>query len=90
MLLIFCLWKKKKIYLAYVSKHNSNGEKQVTLLLIANGEGCKTKSEGRWWHYLAVKKISALLRGITSKNNDDFYFLNCLHSFRTKERTSIS
>ena len=32
------------------------------------------------------KKLSALLRGITSKNNDGFYFLNCLHSFRTKNK----
>ena len=37
-------------------------------------------------HYFAVKKLSALLRGITSKNNDDFFCLNCLHSFRTKSR----
>ena len=36
------------------------------------------------WHYLAVKKLSALLRGITSKHDADFYCLNCLHSFRTK------
>ena len=28
----------------------------------------------------------ALLRGITSKNNGDFYCLNCLHSFRTKHK----
>ena len=32
------------------------------------------------------KKLSALLRGITSKNNGDFYYLNCLHSFRTKKK----
>ena len=25
------------------------------------------------WHYLAVKKISALLRRKPSKSNDDFY-----------------
>ena len=25
------------------------------------------------WHYLAVKKLPVLLRGITSKNNGDFY-----------------
>ena len=31
--------KKKKIYPAYVSKHNSNREKQVILLMISNGEG---------------------------------------------------
>ena len=43
--------------------------------MIANEE-----KEG--WHYLPVKKTpSALLRGITSKHDGDFYCLNCLHSF---------
>ena len=34
------------------------------------------------------KKLSLLLRGITSKskNNDDFYCLNFFYSFRTKEQ----
>ena len=32
------------------------------------------------------KNLSALLRGITSKNNGDSYCLNCLHSFRTKNK----
>ena len=36
---MFCMLKKKKIYLAYVSKHNSNREKQVILLIIPNGKG---------------------------------------------------
>ena len=49
------------------SKFNSNREKQVILLMIPNGED---------WHYLAVTKLSVLLRGIKSKNNDDFYCLN--------------
>ena len=31
------------------------------------------------WHYLAIKNISGLLRGITSNHNGDFYCLNCLH-----------
>ena len=35
------------------------------------------------WHYLAIKNISGLLRGITSNHNGDFYCLNCLHSYRT-------
>ena len=33
-----------------------------------------------------TKKPSALLRGITSKKNGYFYCLNCLHSFRTKNK----
>ena len=35
------------------------------------------------WHYLAVKSLPALLRGITSRNNVDFYCLSCFHSYRT-------
>ena len=41
------------------------------------------------WHYLAVKKISALLRGITSKNYYDFYCLNYLYSLRTKNTLEL-
>ena len=37
-------------------------------------------------HYLAIKNISGLLRGITSNHNGDFYCLNCLHSYRTKSK----
>ena len=70
--------KKKNINPAYVSKHNSNRQKQVILLMTSNGE--------KLWHYLRVKKLSALLREITSKNNGNFYCLNCLHSFRTKNK----
>ena len=32
------------------------------------------------------KKLSALLRGITSKNNGDSDCLNCFHSFRTENK----
>ena len=32
------------------------------------------------------KKMSALLRGITSKHDGDFYCLNCFHSFRTQNK----
>ena len=38
------------------------------------------------WHYLAVTKLPALPKGITSKNNGDFYYLNCPHSFRTENK----
>ena len=40
------------------------------------------------WHYLAANRLSALLRGITSKNNGDFYCLNYLHSFRAKHNSN--
>ena len=65
----------KNISLAYKSKHNLNREEQVILLMISNGEK---------WHYTAVTRLSGLLRGVTSINNGDFYFLNCFHVFRTK------
>ena len=35
------------------------------------------------WHYLAVKSLVALLRGITSNHHGDFYCLNCFHSNTT-------
>ena len=34
------------------------------------------------WYYLAIKSIPALLRGVTSTHNGDFYCLNCFHSYR--------
>ena len=54
--------------------------------MIPNGEGHEARSEGRQWHYLAVKKLSALLRGIASKIHSDFYCLNCLYSFVTENK----
>ena len=42
--------------------------------------------EKEGWHYLAVKKLSVLLHGITSKHKCDFYCLSCLHSFRTENK----
>ena len=50
---------------------------RYNFLMIPNEKG---------WHYLAVKKLSALLRRITSKHNGKFYCLNCLHSFRTENK----
>ena len=67
----------KKIEVAYKSKHNLTREKQVILLMISNGEN---------WHYLVVKSLSGLLTGITSNHKEDFYCLNCFHSYRTKNK----
>ena len=36
------------------------------------------------WHYLSVKSLSALLKGITSDHKGDFYCLNYLHSYSRK------
>ena len=41
-------------------------------------------SNGENWHYLTVKNLSGLLKGITSNHEGDFYCLNCFHSYKTK------
>ena len=80
--------KKEKIYPAYVSKHKSNHEKQVIILMVSNGETHKSKSKGRsqQWNYLAVKKLSPLIRGIISRSYEDFSCLNCPYSFATEKK----
>ena len=67
----------KIINIAYKSKHNLIREKQAILLIISNGEK---------WHYLTVKNLSGLLRGITSNHNADFYCLNCFCAYSTKNK----
>ena len=79
---MLCILKKKiYIYPAYVSKHNSNREKQIIILMISNG--------GKW-HYPAVKELSALLTGTTSKHHGDFYYLNYLYSFAREKKNWIA
>ena len=41
---------------------------------------------GKKWHYLAVKSLSALLRGKTSNHNGDFQCLNFFQSHSTKNK----
>ena len=43
-------------------------------------------TDGEKWHYLVVKTLSALFRGITSKHIWDFYCLNCFHSCSKKKK----
>ena len=52
--------KEKETCPVYISKVNSNCEKQIILLMIPNEE-----KEG--WHYFAVKELSTLLRGTISQ-----------------------
>ena len=53
--------------------------------MIRNGTGCDAELERRW-HYFVVKKLSALFRAITSKHYGNFFCLNCLYPFRTKNK----
>ena len=52
---LFVPHNKKEIELAYTSKYNYKHKKQVILLMITD--------DGKRWHYLAVRSLSALLRG---------------------------
>ena len=40
-------------------------------------------TDSKKWHYLVVRSLLTLFRGITSSNNEDFYSLNYFHSYRT-------
>ena len=55
----------EEIRRAYISKYNHKRKNQVILLMITD--------DGERWHYLAVRSLSALLRGISSSNNGDFF-----------------
>ena len=72
---MYVLEGEKTIRHAYKSKYNLTRENQVVLLMISDGEK---------WHYLTVRSLSALLKGITSKHKGDSC-LNCFRSYRTKE-----
>ena len=61
----------------YLKNYLEFFEKQVISLIIRN-------EEKKDWHYLTVKKLSALLRTITSKHDGNYYCLDCLHSSKTK------
>ena len=67
----------EEIARAYIPKYNSKCKNQVILLMI---------TDGKKLCYLAVKSLSALLRGVTSKHDGDFYCLNCFHLYRTKNK----
>ena len=78
--ILYVPFNTKKIEIAYKSKYNLIRDNQIVLLMISNGEN---------WHYLAVKIISRLLRGISSNHNSDYYCLNCFHSYRTENKLNV-
>ena len=61
----------EKIRLASKSKHTFKRQNEVILLMI---------TDGKRWHYLVVKSVSALLRD----HKGHFYCLNCFHLYSTK------
>ena len=76
--IIYLPYNTKQIKQAYISKYTNERDNHVNLLMITDG----TTN----WHYLAIKNISGLLRGITSNQNGDFYCLSCFHSYRTNRK----
>ena len=75
--ILYVPFNTKKVEIAYKSKYNIIRDKQIILLMRSNGEN---------WHYLVVKNLSRLLRGISSNHDGDFYCLNCFHSYRTENK----
>ena len=76
--ILFVPYNTKQIRPGYISKYNHKRDNHVILLMITNDD--------KNWHYLTVKSISKLLRGITSNHKGDFYCLNCFHSYTTKKK----
>ena len=80
LLLTFCILERK-ICSAYISKINANCEKQIVLLMIPN-------KEKEQWHYLAVKKQSTLLTGITS--NIMVIFIACIVFILLEQKINLN
>ena len=70
----------RKLNVAYKSKNNLTCDKQVILLMI---------TDGKKWHYLVVKNLPGLLRGITSSHHGEFYCLSCFRTYRTKNKFEL-
>ena len=78
--ILYIPFNTKKIEIGYKSKYNLIRDNQILLLMISNGKN---------WHYLAVKSLSRLLKGITSNHDGDYYCLNCFHSYRTENKLNV-
>ena len=79
--ILFVPHNTQEIRQSYISKHNKTRDIDANLLMITDGTGK--------WHYLAIKSIAALLRGVTSTDNGDIYCFNCFHSYRSLDTLKI-
>ena len=55
---------------------NNSREHKVTLLMITEDD--------KNWHFVSVKNVQRLCRGIFSNNHSDFYCMNCMHAYRIR------
>ena len=78
--ILYVPFNTKKIEIAYKSKYNLIRDNQMILLMISNSKN---------WHYLAVKSLSRLIRGISSNHNSDYYCLNGFQSYRTENKLNV-
>ena len=69
---------EKKINLIQRSEQNHKRQHIVDLLMITDNQNN--------WHYLTIKNMKRLTRGITSSHHGDFFCRNCMHSFRTENK----
>ena len=75
--ILYVPYNTKEIRQAYISKHNKTRNIHTNLLMITDGTGN--------WHYLEIKSIPGLLRGVTSKHGG-YYCLNCFQLYITKKK----
>ena len=75
-----------KIQQGYISKYNTKRAKCADVQMY---EMYADVEKGKKRNYTAIKSLPALLRGVTSTNNGDFYCRNCLGSFRTQETLDL-
>ena len=47
------------------------------------------RTDGKEWRYFAVKKLSPLLKNITSNDKEEFYCLNCFHLYSTVNKLKM-
>ena len=75
--ILYVVKNTKIISVVYKSKYNNERKKQVILLMIG---------DSKKYHYIAVTNLSALLQKMPSNHKKYFYYLNCFHSYTTKNK----
>ena len=66
----------KKLTLIRKSDYSHKCQYIVDLLMITDNQNN--------WHYITIKNMKRLIRGVTSNHHGDFFCRNCMHSYRTE------
>ena len=66
----------EKFNLICKSDYNRQHQHIVDLLMITHSQNN--------WHYLTIKNMKRLIRGVTSNHQGDFFCRNCMHSYPTE------